>query len=83
LELVKVMCDVTGPFKLCTCESSVDESKPHWVLHRYLQNKEEIQIMGLYNQPDPYTMISERSLQRRMNSIMYLILNTLILRVII
>jgi hypothetical protein len=39
------------------------------VLHRYLQNKEEIQIMGLYNQPDPYTTISERSLQRRMNSV--------------
>jgi hypothetical protein len=49
------MCDLTGPFKLCTCEFSVDESKPHWVLYRYLQNKEEIQIMGLYNQPDPYT----------------------------
>ena len=63
------MCDVNGPFKLCTCESSVDESKPHWVLHRYLQNKEEIQIMGLYNQPDPYTTLSERSLQRRMNSV--------------
>jgi hypothetical protein len=77
------MCDLTGPFKLCTCEFSVDESKPHWVLYRYLQNKEEIQIMGLYNQPDPYTTISQRSLQRRMNSIMYLILNILILRVII
>ena len=62
------MCDVNGPFKLCTCESIVDESKPHWVLHRHLQNKEEVQIMGLYNQPDPYTTISERSLQRRMNS---------------
>ncbi len=63
------MCDVNGPFKLCTCEYSVDESKPHWVLHRHLQNKEEVQIMGLYSQPDPYTTISEQSLQRRMNSV--------------
>ena len=63
------MCDINGPFKLCTCESNVDRSKPHWVLHRNLQSKEEHQLMGEFNLPDPYSLISERSLQRRLNSI--------------
>lgn len=63
------MCDINGPFKLCTCESDVDRTKPHWVLHRQLQSREMRQIVGLFNLPDPYTMISERSLQRRLNSV--------------
>ena len=28
------MCDLNGPFKLCTCSSEIDRSKPHWVLYR-------------------------------------------------
>lgn len=26
------MCDITGPLKLCTCNSEIDKSKPYWVL---------------------------------------------------
>ena len=63
------MCDINGPFHLCTCESAVDRSKPHWVLHRQLQSREKIEIMGMFSEPDPYTTISERSLQRRLNSV--------------
>ena len=63
------MCDINGPFKLCTCESAVDRTKPHWVLHRYLQSKESLEIMGMFSEPDPYIMISERSLRRRLNSV--------------
>jgi hypothetical protein len=36
------MCNINGPFKLCTCADKVDRTKPHWILHRYLQSKEEI-----------------------------------------
>ena len=63
------MCDINGPFHLCTCESAVDRLKPHWVLHRQLQSREKIEIMGMFSEPDPYTTISERSLQRRLNSV--------------
>jgi len=63
------MCDINGPFKLCTCESSVDRSKSHWVLHRHLQGREKTEMMGEFSTPDPYTTISERSLQRRLNSV--------------
>jgi hypothetical protein len=34
------MCNINGPFKLCTCAEKVDRTKPHWILHRYLQSKE-------------------------------------------
>lgn len=63
------MCDINSPFHLCTCESAVDRSKPHWVLHRQLQSGEKNEIMGIFSEPDPYTTISERSLQRRLNSV--------------
>lgn len=63
------MCDINGPFHLCTCESAVDRSKPHWVLHRQLRSRKKIEIMGEFSIPDPYTTISERSLQCRLNSV--------------
>ncbi len=63
------MCDVNGPFKLCTCDTSVDRTKPHWILHRYIQSKEEYQVMGEFRTPNPYQQISTRSLKRRLNSI--------------
>lgn len=63
------MCDINSPFHLCTCESAVNRSKPHWVLHRQLRSREKIEIMGEFSIPDPYTTISERSLQRRLNSV--------------
>lgn len=63
------MCDVNGPFKLCTCGSKVDKLKPYWILHRYLQSKEEYQLLGQFYLPNPYDKISFRSLQRRLNSV--------------
>jgi hypothetical protein len=63
------MCDVNGPFKLCTCDTSVDRTKPHWILHRFIQSKEEYQVMGDFRTPNPYQQISTRSLKRRLNSI--------------
>ena len=26
------MCDLNGPFRLCTCSGDIDYSKPHWIL---------------------------------------------------
>ena len=63
------MCDVNGPFKLCTCGTNVDRTKPHWILHRYIQSKEEYKMMGDFRTPDPYHQISTRSLKRRLNSV--------------
>ncbi len=63
------MCDVNGPFKLCTCGTNVDRTKPHWILHRYIQSKEEYKVMGEFRTPNPYHQISTRSLKRRLNSI--------------
>lgn len=63
------MCDVNGPFKLCTCDADLDRKNPHWILHRFIQNREVYNIMGLFRQPDPYKILSLRSLKRRLNSI--------------
>ena len=63
------MCDVNGPFKLCTCDSDLDRKNPHWILHRFIQSREVYNIMGLFRQPDPYKIISLSSLKRRLNSI--------------
>jgi hypothetical protein len=63
------MCDVNGPFKLCTCDSDLDRKKPHWILHRFIQSREVINVMGQFHQPGLYKIISLRSLKRRLNSI--------------
>lgn len=63
------MCDINGPFKLCTCESDVDRTKPHWVLHRFIQSKEEFQVMGLFSSLDSYDLVSLQSLKRRLNTV--------------
>ena len=63
------MCDINGPFKLCTCESDVDRTKPHWVLHRFIQSKEEFQVMGLFSILDSYDLVSLQSLKRRLNTV--------------
>jgi hypothetical protein len=46
----------------------VDKTKPYWVLHRYIQSREDIQVNGIFSQPNPYQNFSLRSLKRRMNS---------------
>ena len=52
------MCDVNGPFKLCTCDSDLDRRKPHWILHHFIQSREVYNIMGQFRQLDPYKIIS-------------------------
>ena len=26
------MCDLNGPFRLCTCSDDVEYTKPHWIM---------------------------------------------------
>lgn len=63
------MCDVNGPFKLCTCSSDIDRTKPHWILHRFIQSREEYKVMGLFGCSNPYEKITASNLKRRMNSV--------------
>lgn len=35
------MCDLNGPFRLCTCSSNLDYSEPHWILHKNGTNEGE------------------------------------------
>ena len=64
------MCDLNGPFKLCTCSSEIDRSKPHWVLYRNVV-KEGMPSM-VVGMPiftiNLIGVIQERKLLRRMNT---------------
>lgn len=63
------MCDLNGPFKLCTCDSPVNRSKPHWILHQSLILKnEENTIMGLLIGPNPFELFLSKNLKKRLNS---------------
>ncbi len=62
------MCDLTGPFKLCTCSTDVDKSKPHWVLHRFLETMEEVFVCGLFNNPNLYELYLIKQLKKRLNT---------------
>ena len=35
------MCNLNGPFRLCTCSSNLDYSEPHWILHMNSTNEGE------------------------------------------
>ena len=64
------MCDLNGRFKLCTCSSEIDRSKPHWVLYRNVV-KEGMPSM-VVGMPiftiNLIGVIQERKLLRRMNT---------------
>ena len=48
------MCDLNGPFKLCTCSNKIDKEKPYWVLERMTSNLKDMipPIIGMF--PDNY-----------------------------
>lgn len=64
------MCDVNGPFKLCTCSKEVDKNKPHWILKSVRNNSEfDLEIMGLLAaQFLIFKPIIRRHILKRMNS---------------
>ena len=79
------MCDLNGPFKLCSCDNDVNYSKPHWVLHRNAIVDNPIKeiagvdigggleiTVGIVSNPNMVNMldiIQERNILRRLNTI--------------
>ena len=64
------MCDVNGPFKLCTCSEKIDKKKPYWVLKSNKDDNEEHMVLGQFSQPNIlFTPIVRRNILRRLNTI--------------
>ena len=64
------MCDVNGPFKLCTCSEKIDKKKPYWVLKSNRKDEEETVVLGMFSQPNPlFTPIVRKNIVRRLNSV--------------
>ena len=64
------MCDVNGPFKLCTCSEKIDKKKPYWVLKSNRKDEEETVVLGMFSQPNPlFTPIVRKNILRRLNSV--------------
>ncbi len=46
------MCDLSGPFKLCTCGDEIDYDKPHWSLQMNLTDRvDSFEILGTMMDP--------------------------------
>ena len=64
------MCDVNGPFKLCTCSEKINKKKPYWVLKSNRKDEEETDVLGMFSQPNPlFTPILRKNILRRLNSV--------------
>ena len=64
------MCDVNGPFILCTCSEKIDKKKPYWVLKSNRKDKEETDVLGMFSEPNPlFTPILRKNILRRLNSV--------------
>ena len=63
------MCDLNGPFKLCSCADEIDFSKPHWKLLRNPIGEGEIQCtVGMPSiEVNMLDVIQERKILRRLN----------------
>lgn len=64
------MCDVNGPFKLCSCSEKIDKKKPYWVLRTNKIDGDEHYVLGMFSQPNIlFTPIVRRNILRRLNYI--------------
>ena len=65
------MCDLNGPFRLCTCSSEIDYTKPHWILRmNSVNNGEEIMVtIGIMIPPNLINKIERRKILRRLNTV--------------
>ena len=65
------MCDLNGPFRLCTCSSEIDYTKPHWILRiNSVNNGEEIMLtIGMMIPPNLINKIERRKILRRLNTV--------------
>lgn len=48
------MCELKNSFKLCTCTSELDISKPHWTLERCKRNLKEMELFQIGMFPADY-----------------------------
>ena len=65
------MCDLNGPFRLCTCSSEIDYTKPNWILRiNSVNNGEEIMVtIGMMIPPNLINKIERRKILRRLNTV--------------
>ena len=65
------MCDLNGPFRLCTCSSEIDYTKPHWILRmNSVNNGEEIMVtIGIMIPPNLINKIERHKILRRLNTV--------------
>ena len=65
------MCDLNGPFKLCSCSSDIDYSNPHWILRMNSTNEGEDAMInvGMMIPPNLIHKIERRKVLRKLNTI--------------
>ena len=65
------MCDLNGPFRLCSCSSNVDYTKPHWILRINSKNEriDSIVMIGIMTPLNLIDKIERRKILRRLNTI--------------
>ena len=63
------MCDLNGPFKLCTCSEEIDYSKPYWMLRTKAVGEGQItSVVGLMSlEINLFQEIMDRKIERRLN----------------
>ena len=65
------MCDLNGPFRLCTCSDDVDYTKPHWILRMNSIN-DDVETMVTIGMMTPINLIDKierRKILRRLNTV--------------
>jgi len=65
------MCDLNGPFRLCTCSSDIDYTKPHWILRMNSIN-DDVETMVTIGMMMPLNLINKierRKILRRLNTV--------------
>lgn len=65
------MCDLNGPFRLCTCSDDVDYTKPHWILRMNSIN-DHVETMVTFGMMMPLNLINNierRKILRRLNTV--------------
>ncbi|MDB4024017.1 hypothetical protein N9464_02155 [Flavobacteriaceae bacterium] len=65
------MCDLNGPFRLCSCREDIDYSKPHWILRmNNINDGEEMMVtIGMMTPINLIDKIERRKILRRLNTI--------------
>ena len=62
------MCDLLGPFKLCTCSDDIDYSEPHWFLYNDNQNESELKVVGLIREPSLFEKLEAKNFEYELNN---------------